>query len=365
MPDAHATTPPDTLAAKAKAVIPRQVREALRPLASKVGLANVADTGAPSEQDADVLLELTRPSINPHTVNIRGRQLRFFFLCGCWRSGTHWVARLLNLHPALSIVGEFHFNHLLDAAKRFTAADGGVGGWYQAHRPYLNRIAHESTEATIRRSIYAAAGNKQTAGWLGDHSPRPLVQALPGASNLLVVRDGRDVLVSQAFHSLRVRRVDWFRPKFRSFAGKYMAEFQADPDSFKNATHGFLTEDVWVRAQAHDWAAQVRHDLAAKAQLESDGSPVLRVGYEDLHRNFDARRPDLYRFFNLDPTLAAAPSHETKTMPGFKQETPTSDNRKGIVGDWMNYFDDRVRRIYREEAGDVLVQLGYEQGSNW
>jgi hypothetical protein len=220
-------------------------------------------------------------------------------------------------------------------------------------------------QATIRRLVYAAAAHKATAQWIGDHSPRRLAEALPGAPNILVVRDGRDVLVSQAFHSLRVRRLDWFRPMFRSFAARHMAAFQADPDSFKNTTRGFLSEDVWVRAQARDWAAHVRTDLLARKELESRGTQVHAVSYEDLHREFDERRAQLYRFLKLDPALAAAPSEQTKTMPGFKIETPTSDNRKGIVGDWKNYFDERIGRIYREEAGEALIEAGYEKDLNW
>jgi hypothetical protein len=371
MPEPAATTPAhaDSLADKAKAVIPRPLKDALRPLASRMGLARAAGEAdealAAPQEDPDVLLELSRPSVNPYTVNIRGHERKFFFLCGCWRSGTHWVARVLNLHPEVNIVGEFHFNHMLTALARFTATDGGVGGWYQGHKPYLAEIAAESVQTLIRRSLYGAACKRRTAVWLGDHSPRYLEPALPGAPNVLVVRDGRDVLVSQAFHSLRARRIDWFRPAFRPFAGKYIAEFQANPDAFKGAPRGFLTEEVWVRAQAKDWASQVRHDLAAKARLSAEGTPVHMVRYEDLHRFFEPQRAALYRFLGLDPALAEAPSEETKTLPGFRKETLTSDNRKGIVGDWMNYFDERVRRVFREEAGEMLVELGYEKDSNW
>ncbi len=352
----------------AKSVLPRPVREALRPFAARVGLALPladAEVETAPQEDPEVLLELSRPSVNPWTVNIRGRERRFFFLSGCWRSGTHWVARVLNLHPAMSIVGEFHFNHLLAALARFTATDGAVGGWYQGHRPFLQDIATESIHTMIRRCVYAATCKRRAAMWMGDHSPRYLEAALPGAPNVLVVRDGRDVLVSQSFHSLRARRIDWFRPSFRSFAGKYIAEFQANPEAFKDTTRGFLTEETWVRAQVRDWAAQIRHDLEARKRMESEGTPVHMVRYEALHRDFDRQRAALYRFFNLDPSLALPPSEETKTLPGFRTEALTSDNRKGIVGDWMNYFDERVRAIYLEEAGDVLIELGYEKDLNW
>ncbi len=359
MTDHAPITPPATLADKAKAVLPRPVKVALKPLARKVGLA---------EPDIeDPLLELSRPSIGPWRVEVNHRRHNYFFLCGCWRSGTHWVARVLNLHPDVHIVGEFHFNHLLNGLANFTAQSPakGVGGWYQGHKPYLARIASESIQTLARRCVYAATRSKPSALWIGDHSPRRLEELLPGAPNILVVRDGRDVLVSQAFHSLRANKVSFFRPAFRSFAGRYMAEFKADPEAFKGATRGFLCEDLWVRAQARDWAATIRGDLAARESLAAAGTPVLTVRYEDLHRDFEATRAEMYRFFGLNPELAAAPSHETKTLPGFKKETLTSDNRKGIVGDWINYFDERIKRTFKEEAGQTLIDIGYEKDLNW
>lgn len=359
MTDPHATTPTASLADRARAVLPQSVKVALKPLARSVGLA------APAVDDP--VVELSKPSRSPWQVDVHGKQHSFFFLCGCWRSGTHWVARVLNLHPDLHIVGEFHFNHLLDGLGKFTATTKGcgVGGWYQGHKPYLSRIAAESIQTLARRTVYAATRSKPNATWIGDHSPRKLQELLPGAPNVLVVRDGRDVLVSQAFHSLRVRDIDFFRPVFRKFAARYMAEFQSNPDSFKNATRGFLCEDLWVRLQARAWAEHIRADITARDRLIASGTPVLTVRYEDLHTQFESKREEMYRFFGLDPKLAALASEETKTLPGFRQETVTSDNRKGIVGDWMNYFDDRIKRIFKEEAGRELIDLRYETGAGW
>ena len=37
---------------------------------------------------------------------------------------------------------------------------------------------------------------------------------------------------------------------------------------------------------------------------------------------------------------------------------------KGIVGDWRNFFTDRDESIFREEAGDLLRELGYDSGAS-
>ena len=51
--------------------------------------------------------------------------------------------------------------------------------------------------------------------------------------------------------------------------------------------------------------------------------------------------------------------------PGFEQEKPEKFLRKGIVGDWRNYFTPRVQGIFNEHAGDTLINLGYVDSLDW
>jgi hypothetical protein len=39
--------------------------------------------------------------------------------------------------------------------------------------------------------------------------------------------------------------------------------------------------------------------------------------------------------------------------------------RKGIAGDWRNVFTEEDKRIFKREAGWLLVDLGYEKDVNW
>jgi lipopolysaccharide transport system ATP-binding protein len=47
------------------------------------------------------------------------------------------------------------------------------------------------------------------------------------------------------------------------------------------------------------------------------------------------------------------------------QEEVTSHVRKGIAGDWQNYFTDTLKREFKELYGDLLIATGYEQDHNW
>ena len=47
------------------------------------------------------------------------------------------------------------------------------------------------------------------------------------------------------------------------------------------------------------------------------------------------------------------------------QEDPASFFRKGVSGDWRNLFTERDKQIYKEEAGELLIKLGYEKDNDW
>jgi len=45
------------------------------------------------------------------------------------------------------------------------------------------------------------------------------------------------------------------------------------------------------------------------------------------------------------------------------QKSPTF--RSGKVGGWRGEFTEEHKRLFKETAGDLLVQLGYEENADW
>ncbi|WP_408006224.1 sulfotransferase domain-containing protein [Pseudalkalibacillus sp. A8] len=39
--------------------------------------------------------------------------------------------------------------------------------------------------------------------------------------------------------------------------------------------------------------------------------------------------------------------------------------RKGLIGDWKNEFDLEVTNAFKEVAGSLLIELGYEKDLEW
>src|SRR5262249_44531872 len=161
-------------------------------------------------------------------------------------------------------------------------------------------------------------------------------------------RDGRDVLVSFAFHLLGAADPEEVDFRNRDLAREFCPQFRADPDQFRDPTRGFLGNDEWVRRQSRAWAGFVEHDAAEAERLRAEGTPVHEVRYESLHADTQAERDRLYRFLQLDPSQAEPVSAVSKTTAGFDREDLKSHYRKGKAGDWKRYFNDRIRRIFKE-----------------
>lgn len=46
-------------------------------------------------------------------------------------------------------------------------------------------------------------------------------------------------------------------------------------------------------------------------------------------------------------------------------ENVQSHERKGISGDWKNHFTDKIKDVFKEKYGNLLVDTGYEKDLNW
>lgn len=300
------------------------------------------------------------PAGTGNTVIVDGKPRRICFLRGHMRSGTNWMGSLLNLHPRIMVDGEFHLEMLKDALNRFTSET-----WSMGSREPLKGIAEEWFQELVRRMVGTVVGKRPNAEWLCDKTPAPIDRFLPGAPNLVIVRDGRDVATSWTFHQMRIGGP--FSEPHRTQMAGLRERFKSDPNMFAAEPGLLFSNEEWVRACGRGWARYIRNhlDMMEKARAGDFDGPILLVHYERLHEDPEGQRAAMYRFLGLDPAEARPISEKSKTVPGFGREDPNSFYRKGEVGDWKNYVTDDFRRWFKEEAGEMLVAMGYERDSGW
>lgn len=297
-----------------------------------------------------------------NTVWAFGRVRKLFFVTGHARSGTNWLAALLMRHPSIYVDGEYYFQELKRGFDAFRHE-----AYHRAIREPVRTVAESCFQDTVRLCIAACAIHHPDAEWVGDRTPRPLEVFLPGAPHFVIVRDGRDVLVS-----LSILEIAGGGPVYQEFAHcpvlrQLREEFVKDKEFFKKNPDRLLTSEPFTRAISRRWATQMRRDNDVIQRIHAGDldATVFSVTYEELHADPERHRARMYQFLGLDPAKALPLTVESETLPGLRGDNHSSDRRKGVVGDWHIYFTDAVRAWFKQEAGTELIRAGYESSNDW
>lgn len=175
-----------------------------------------------------------------------------------------------------------------------------------------------------------------------------------------VIRDPRDIIVSAYFSHLYSHSVEHF-PILREHR-----------EELKN-----LSLDTGLLA-VMDFVSPLMRDLL---QWDYDDPSIYEVKLEDLIVNPEIVFVDIFRFLNLlgeteESEFIASEKKIKKIVDGFRfeklskgrkrgEEDLTSHYRKGISGDWHNYFKEQHILRCKELYNDLIVQLRYETTLDW
>lgn len=280
---------------------------------------------------------------------------QFFTVRGFMKSGTNWVGSLLSSHADISCVGEFHWEYLIEAFQGNLANPGLI---FQ-QQDSMDSKAKSCFDDMIRRVISEAAEPSALA--VGDRTPTTLEPfILPDAKHITVIRDGRDVLVSRAFHLFNNPGVTGLFDRQPALA-ETLQLFQQDQWFFQQNPNRLLECEELVRTSVIWWRDHIRKDQTTIEQYpEVD---VLTLRYEEIHHDVVGQRRRMFTFLGMDPKRCGDIQGVLK--PGFDKEKPSEFLRKGKVGDWKNYFTDQTKQWFNEIAGDLLIELGYVDSPDW
>jgi hypothetical protein len=164
---------------------------------------------------------------------------------------------------------------------------------------------------------------------------------------LIMYRDLRDVAVSHVFY---VQRTPW-HPEHPEYKGLSIEE------GLCHFGQTLLPEFVdWIRS----WHAN------------RDPERSLVVRYEDLLADTAATFHNVVRLFDLPDHPGTIQSivetHRFENLSGGRDRGEDADDsffRKGVSGDWKNHFTPELRTLYKENAGQALLDFGYESDLNW
>src|SRR5262245_3827755 len=171
-----------------------------------------------------------------------------------------------------------------------------------------------------------------------------------GARHFVVIRDLRDTLVSWYF-SLKFSHVD---------DHPIVAEL-------RSAIDGLTLEEslIWfiegpyfseTAAMQRSWHRSGERLVRYEDLLERDEEILERILLDECGMPIGRAR-----------LKAAIHANRFERLTGRPRGTEdiSSHERKGIVGDWRNYFTDRVKALFKERCGTLLLETGYENTPDW
>jgi len=257
-----------------------------------------------------------------HLVNI--------FHCSTHKSGSQWIKAIFNDDIVFTYSG----------LEQYTYSD------------YLpNKI--DGRKITERVFDHPFPKNKIVSPLYITYDSYTKIPKVGHYKTIYITRDPRDLLVSY-----------YFSMKFsHTTRGKVIARreklIEMDlTDGLISCMHMLIdngTFDVqrsWIQAN-DDTVMLVRYeDLIGKHSMNFFRS-IFNHCEINLPENTLIKLIEKYRFQTMS----------SGRTPG--QENQMSHYRKGITGDWKNYFPVRVKDTFKEKTGDLLIILGYEKNILW
>jgi hypothetical protein len=282
------------------------------------------------------------------------------FIVGVNRSGTTLLRLMLDSHPELTIPPETHFvPEMIRLARRHNTTRKRLARAATAHPRWgdfgldedelLHRFQEIKplTPADAIRAFYELYAEKEGKPRWGDKTPRymramPRIErALPEARFIHLIRDGRDVALSQAERSL-----DGQAPPITEVAERWRRRI----------------ETARVHSADLDAYLEVRYE-----DLVSDPGPVLTRICDFVELPYDPAMLAYHeraarRLGEMDRDLGTGENGPIRTggerLAGHaKTSEPPSTDRCGRWREEMSSGDeDEFERV----AGPLLIDLGYE-----
>jgi len=233
---------------------------------------------------------------------------------------------------------------------------------------WLGQLVSEYLEIPFPRNRFPVL---KKALFHGHYLPKHI-----GKNNKIIylVRDGRDVLISYYHHQLiwndknkkEAHNVNYHRnavgfSNFENVQENILEYMQYSYTHVPSKRTRFVFPGNWQEYN-EAWTEQMHNN-----------PNIYMVRYEDLLENTADVLGKLMEEFldvqDLDQKkieeVVQKYSFENQTKRKKGEENAKSFLRKGIRGDWKNYFGNKEKEVFKEYSKNVLIRLGYEENQDW
>jgi hypothetical protein len=298
-----------------------------------------------------------------------------FFIFGHARSGTTLLMRLARLHPEVHSNYQAHFftrQPLLKSLVNTPEADEWLtrksNRWNQGGdlSPLVLRAAADIIlERDAAREGKMIVGDKSPSSTIHGQAVRDMHAVYPDAKLVYIVRDGRDVLISERFRNFVEES------KFLSGEDKrIIADLQTASAPFSDGRRSIFTE-TFIRRVASGWVKNLQETEDEARRLF--GECYFGMRYEDLLATPFDEMSKLWKFLGVketDKALETTIKAEMESNPDEEWQAKRNEGiasflPKGQAGNWQRLFTEKDKSVFKEVAGEMLIKWKYEKDSNW
>ncbi len=253
------------------------------------------------------------------------------FHCTTQKAGSQWIRRILSDKRVYTHSGLIPFNY-----------EASLPGGLDPRRITERVITHPFPKRTIATPLYIDYKGYKL-------SPKP-----KESKAIFIVRDPRDLVVSEYFswrysHS-PIGDIPSLRRQLNSLS---------EPEGFRYVLEFLLSYGTF--ACQRSWMEGGNTD-----------PEVLVVRFEGLiAENSMAVWKRVFEHFDIPiPSLVLSQllrDYSFESLTGRRRgiEEKHSHYRKGVHGDWKNYFEESLVNEFKQLTGDLVIRLGYEPDNSW
>jgi hypothetical protein len=298
-----------------------------------------------------------------------------FFIFGHARSGTTLLTRLARLHPEVHCNYQAHFftrkpllKSLVDSPEAEEWLKRKSNRWNQGRdlSPLVLRASADFImERDAAREGKIIVGDKSPSSTIHGQAVRDMHAVYPDAKLIYIVRDGRDVLISERFRNFVEES------KFLTSEDKrIISDLRLDPASFIEGRRSIFTE-IFIRRVAKGWVTNLQE--TEDEALRLFGGNYFGMRYEDL---LDQPFDEMSKFWNflgvkkIDQSLDKTLRDEMSSNPDEEWQSKRNEGiasflPKGLAGNWTRLFAEKDKSVFKEVAGEMLMKWNYEKDNNW
>ncbi len=198
---------------------------------------------------------------------------------------------------------------------------------------------HRNTSLSLKKSV-------QHAHHLGPTKYKTVV----------LIRDGRDVITSAYFHFLMSGE-----KKHANLVRQWRKKLgEVDFDNVLETMPLFIKtfhNSYRVGGRVVNWGEHV-------TSYDQNTKNLILVRYEDLLKDAKGEIEKILNWYSIEPTkniedVVKKYSFENQTGRSRGEERADSFLRKGVAGDWINYFNDESKQLCNNYYKTALDKYGY------